>query len=1773
MDNIVFDDCLNAPDIENADGVEGDANDCEEDNDLSLSEKFNLSKLYYKTTKRANLALYNRDAYLQECKDRTRKCDPNSSVNIIITKVETQYVPSVINDIFSKENIETQIYGIKSKHFLVEHGKQDGKFKDLIFVRGKTIPTQSNPISKTVLAYVSYKWPYGPKIYLESREGFDDYASYEEVQQVQSMIDTEANVSNCSSGPSKFIRWIQNYMFMKTQERKRLRESGMDNYSSDANNNFYFDPNSILSFSYALNVPGYKSVWGRIPDPDDDGPNRHILEITLTTKSCAKKFTQFFESDEYLNLVAKKFVPTIRTFECNFSFDIMWRFQHDIDFGCSYLISNYKEMTPEQIGATFIDINQSNTLCINFDYNQISRSDESLPYSFARCTTPLLEKCKPLKLTFDIESYTPIDPLIGSCFPVAKWTAEKYGQRYKSVLSEDEYNSIIYCKTEAIARAKTISILMSNQKAKMLLEEKGHKSSDQKRRFLESSIPKVEMADPITVIAGAIRQNEKGNEIFSEHGGFAYTWKCPYNKNWQRTTFNNIKSSNYFKNMNTMVFTTEYDMIMAFMNYMRKWNPDFICGHNVLGFDLPYIIDRIEHLKQFGQFGSVKSDTKPFTFSIIRGHKSSYYSTNFSRNGAQRTSYSVRMPGVAAFDSMKAAMHETFGIPKLPSYNLSYLMSQKLLYPNSDMKMRKLEIDVKMSSKLWENGGDGLAYFVAYCIFDAIGSVMIIELYNFINMMFFVSECSGATPESIYLKGAQNIVITMFYKMVWLSSKKYLFPDYGTRELHFLDLWYWHYGHDKEYKDVRDLYESVPSLKRKWQNGGLRLIPDLRSKSEVKILETNPYFPKKGTPEYVYSCYSEPEIKKKKKDSVIPKTKAYIGGYNFQVFRGYYINEFILTSDFLSMYPTSAVAFCLDFPNLVTEFTKKAFNIPRICLLKIVLGPENLIQMGDVCTDKALAKERGINDTDKLVYTYYYQDDDQSISIFPRMIRYLLASRREANLKKANWAFQVGRMHYLLEMCSKSKSIWNRQSQYDIKSYLKNESQAFRERVEGKGMGPAYGDKKLFEFINKANGTDFDSLSCFLEKAIFELENNTLNVMEKKNITSVEDLEHIEKLLRLKLLASEIEYIVYNTEQNSKKLTMNSGYGVVSMRGIFPQIQLGSSITALCRYLIFRESNSIENTDLLQLVLDLGLKDSVETLCGKNIAELREKYKGKIYNPIITNGDTDSTIYALRGELLPCPEAKDIVRFQIGGAIASGTSRFLPKVYSVPTTVPMIIDECKQIELDKVKFVVEDKAPGVMKSQDEKTAFSAVIIKPKNYIQNTLEENEQYKGIASKKSDTNPQASRLEKEGVKKFLIKAFDRKTETKAERLNSLLSFLKKEILSLIQGNYDPSEFEMKTKLNKPIEVYKLQQKKLPTHVAVAIKKVERGDEVRVGDYITYLYTMNSRANIFSDNDFEQIIKIISNISDTPKENSHVNVDSMEQYAKNMQTLESLYLELINSPNYDKMKDGTEAEDSQYVIKNNIPLDILYYLEFKIFPKLQIFLAPLIHSYKQYPRIPFGSKKADKKIIKGIQQSVEKKQKERAYSILTDGDIKREMGLIQKYRLQRVIIEEMIKRNYYNIPETIIQKCINCDKYFEDKYSSIKDDPIKFHAFLNESNSNIGFFSICVSCKNQKKQEIFNCHKETSLKIKEKKESCENQCWKCIEMTSVSLKSTVINSNGLENVSKSKEPSNQRSNFFLNPSECTMSSCEIYKEKRKLTFAETRCTQKLNLLELLDW
>ena len=131
-------------------------------------------------------------------------------------------------------------------------------------------------------------------------------------------------------------------------------------------------------------------------------------------------------------------------------------------------------------------------------------------------------------------------------------------------------------------------------------------------------------------------------------------------------------------------FDNEADMLNSFGSFIRAYDPDYLSGHNVINFDIPYIVERADILEccedalYLGRRGSWKW-APPRRFVKHR------------KNGDAREACSTDTPGRAQLDTMTWIM----GQKKERSYSLNYLATKYL----GD---RKMDVSPNIICQLFE---------------------------------------------------------------------------------------------------------------------------------------------------------------------------------------------------------------------------------------------------------------------------------------------------------------------------------------------------------------------------------------------------------------------------------------------------------------------------------------------------------------------------------------------------------------------------------------------------------------------------------------------------------------------------------------------------------------------------------------------------------------------------------------------------------------------------------------------------------------------------------------------------------------------------------------------------------------------------------------------------------------------------------------------------------------------------------------------------------------
>ena len=163
---------------------------------------------------------------------------------------------------------------------------------------------------------------------------------------------------------------------------------------------------------------------------------------------------------------------------------------------------------------------------------------------------------------------------------------------------------------------------------------------------------------------------------------------------------------------------SEADLLQRFAELIDEYRPDFLAGYFSDGFDFPYIKARAKKYKLGLELGLDYSDVK-----ISKG----------SQKNAQLT-------GLVHFDVFKFVKRAVSKTLETDSYNLDSVAEEVL-------GEKKLAVDMRNLSLLWDNGSDELNEYVKYNLHDAVLTYKL--CINLLPNFFELVKIVGLSPYSI----------------------------------------------------------------------------------------------------------------------------------------------------------------------------------------------------------------------------------------------------------------------------------------------------------------------------------------------------------------------------------------------------------------------------------------------------------------------------------------------------------------------------------------------------------------------------------------------------------------------------------------------------------------------------------------------------------------------------------------------------------------------------------------------------------------------------------------------------------------------------------------------------------------------------------------------------------------------------------------------------------------------------------------------------------------
>ena len=163
-------------------------------------------------------------------------------------------------------------------------------------------------------------------------------------------------------------------------------------------------------------------------------------------------------------------------------------------------------------------------------------------------------------------------------------------------------------------------------------------------------------------------------------------------------------------------FAKEEELLVAWKNFVIRTDPDILTGYNIVNFDIPYLLNRAEHLKVkefpfLGRMKGVKTEMKDSTFS------SKAYGTKNSKL--------INIEGRIQFDMLQVCQREY----KLRSYTLNSVATHFLGDTKEDVHYSAI-------TPLFNGTADTRRRLAVYCLKDSLLPLRLMnKLMNIINYM------------------------------------------------------------------------------------------------------------------------------------------------------------------------------------------------------------------------------------------------------------------------------------------------------------------------------------------------------------------------------------------------------------------------------------------------------------------------------------------------------------------------------------------------------------------------------------------------------------------------------------------------------------------------------------------------------------------------------------------------------------------------------------------------------------------------------------------------------------------------------------------------------------------------------------------------------------------------------------------------------------------------------------------------------------------------------
>ncbi|VDM34153.1 unnamed protein product, partial [Hydatigera taeniaeformis] len=191
-------------------------------------------------------------------------------------------------------------------------------------------------------------------------------------------------------------------------------------------------------------------------------------------------------------------------------------------------------------------------------------------------------------------------------------------------------------------------------------------------------------------------------------------------------------------------FATENEMLSKWAHFVREVDPDVITGYNIQNFDLPYLVNRCNHLKV---------SSFPFLGRVLGSKSIVHDSLIHSKQIGRRENKYVSIDGRVQFDLLQILLRDY----KLRSYTLNSVSYHFL-------KKQKEDVHHSIISDL-QNGNDQTRRRLAiYCLKDAYLPLLLLDKLMSVANSVEMARVTGVPMAYLLKRGQQVKVISQLLR-------------------------------------------------------------------------------------------------------------------------------------------------------------------------------------------------------------------------------------------------------------------------------------------------------------------------------------------------------------------------------------------------------------------------------------------------------------------------------------------------------------------------------------------------------------------------------------------------------------------------------------------------------------------------------------------------------------------------------------------------------------------------------------------------------------------------------------------------------------------------------------------------------------------------------------------------------------------------------------------------------------------------------------------------